>query len=213
MSSAIDRILNRSEQTSDNQNGSYRRSDFEAPSYKEYKDANYYEDILSVEPRRFDIRPQYPDRDTRPAQNVGQNFGYQGYTQNYAPMDFGYPQAGFMGQGAPTQSVAPSDAWQQTRFLGYAAQQEAARKAEFEMKLSAQNSYAAAPEKTAEHIEAQNKPKMKKRLNAKAAIILSLYLAVVAVVITLIGVNAGKINSGKAVVPAGQVTTQIEQEL
>ncbi len=47
--------------------------------------------------------------------------------------------------------------------------------------------------------------KTRSRLNTKGKIIVGLYLAVIALVVTLIGVNASKINKGEAVTPSSHI--------
>lgn len=93
-------------------------------------------------------------------------------------------------------------------LYSYAAQEGYDRRGEFDTKLGTNVYYDRTQEKADAQVAAQGAVKRKLKMNKKAILIVSLYLAVVVAVITLIGVNAGKINSGKAVVPAAQVTAQ-----
>lgn len=225
MSYAIDKILGKNEQdenvsAQDNMRG-YPPVDGGAPSYSEFKATHNFNGNIDVAPRSFGMGEPYPIDDVR--RDVRQPYGEQGYA--YPRQDNGYMQQGIgqdmrqaMPQDMPRQNYARRDYYQpqnyanyQTQFYGFAAQDDLARRTEFENKLASVNNYSRQTEKEAEHADAQNKPKMRKKLNAKGAVILALYLVVVAVVITLIGVNAGKINSGKAVVPASEVTTMVEK--
>lgn len=193
-----------------------------APSYAEYKQA-HMSGMVNVDPQQFNMGTPYPVQDRAradyvpyAAQGMQQTYPQQsyanpsyGYTQQYSSQGYAQPYGGQYAQ----QGYASGAQWQPMPFYTYNAQAESARQAEFENRLMPQNASAAEQEKAEEQVSAQSRPKMKKRLNAKGAVILSLYLAVVAVVITLIGVNAGKINSGKAVVPASNVTITAEQPL
>ena len=147
---------------------------------------------------------------------AGQGFEGQGYARtNYDPRNFGddmrqgYTQQGYYSSANYYQGMSSNQNMWRSPFYGVTASQEMERKAELDGKLASVNGYARTQEKEEVHENTQIKAKAKKKLNAKGALILSLYLIVVAVVITLIGVNAGKINSGKAVVPASEVSSEV----
>ena len=122
----------------------------------------------------------------------------------------GYTQQGYYSDNYYQGMSANQNMWQR-QFYGTTARQEMERRAELDGKLASVNGYSRTQEKEEVREDTQGKTKMKKKLNAKGALILSLYLIVVAVVITLIGVNAGKINSGKAVVPASEVSSEVSE--
>ncbi len=209
------------------------------PSYTEFREAHRYMGEVDVAPRQFDIRSPYgetvprggyagqgyaPDGYAAPQQGYAapQDYSRQGYAgqdyarPNYEPRGYDMNMRQDSAQGYYTpdyyrDAAVNQNAWQ-GQFYGSTASQEMGRMAELDGKLASVNGYSRTQENTEVHEEVQGKTKMKKRLNAKGAIILSLYLIVVAVVITLIGVNAGKINSGKAVVPASEVAAQISEQ-
>lgn len=235
MSYAVDRILEKTEQDSYSQyaaQSDIRRQGTDAQAFRAFQAAHRYDANANVEPRQFGLASPYPDSENfqspqmsatglgyptgtfgfgmqapaqqiyPQAQNEAQQFAYTQQAQ--------YPQSAYPAQQAYGNMAANGEATWQNSFFGYAAQQDYARKDEFDNMLTSQNAEQRARENNEQQQSSPNKQR-KKRLNAKGAIILSLYLVVVAVVITLIGVNAGKINSGKAVVPASEVTSITEQ--
>ena len=218
----------------------YAPAQQDAPSFTDYKMTHNYNGNIDVAPRQFGQGNPYPVEDIRqdvrqPFDGRQQSVAYPPRGDfrpdgGYAPQAMQQPTPQMMQQPMPQtmqqpmpqelprQNFAQRDYYQpqayngqyHMQFYGFAAQDDIARKTEFENKLASVNNYSRLPEKEPERKDNQNKPKMRKKLNAKGAIILALYLVVVAVVVTLIGVNAGKINSGKAVVPASEVTSTVQ---
>ncbi len=158
---------------------------------------------INVEPMRFDAQlmdtPMAATREPRMQGDPYMRGAEQGYVNDayyQAPnARYGYSQ-GYMPQSS---------------LYDYTAQQESmARARELDSKLGVTEQYS----RTESRQEEQTAPhaRTRRKLERKSKLIIGLYVAVVITVITLIAVNAGKINSGKAVVPASSFTA-IEQPI
>ena len=167
------------------------RMEYRRPSQQSFRQAPQNErpyDAPAFDPYRqggananYQTRPMYQDTPYQGMQGYRQDGGYTPY-QNQSLFDF-------------------------------TASEQMSRMNEFEGRLAPQNNFGyqrrqvEAEQQAAyeEQLNAAHPAKRRKTMGVKSKIILGLYVALVAVVITLIAVNAGRINSGKAVIPSSKV--------